>query len=154
MKQRIVACAKKIYDLPRRATKSHVAFLILLVGTMTAYSIAVPRAIAGPGQPFGGQIYNIFPCTCSGNVEVFFNDLTISPPIPPGIPLLYQPGVTITCPYYNQTLIGSYILGTWVPGGQCLTGSLCVPSFPPPAGTMYIVGSSGGVGANGTGCVQ
>lgn len=135
MMQRFI---KKINS--RASLRLVVAALIVTLGGVLAFGVFSSRAMAGPGQPFGGQITYVFVCNCSGNYAIYFQDLTISPPIT--LPLIYQPGVTILYPYYKITSIGSWILGTWQGGGSCryYVGKGCATL--PTQGTMYMVGTS------------
>ena len=86
---------------------SRVILGVLIVLSVASFAM-IYRArsvVAGPGEPFGGLVLSITPCTCSSGVAVYFNDLTVSPPIT--LPLIYQPGVTITYEMYNQTTPGN-----------------------------------------------
>ncbi len=135
---------KKIYkNLSERgheAMRFLLAFLVLMFGAVIAMNINVQSAVAGPGQPFGGLSYFVFTCTCSNNFAIYFDDLTISPPV--GLPLIYQPGATILYEFGNILSEGTWILGTWQPGGACLyhVGKIC--AILPTEGTMYMVGTS------------
>lgn len=132
---------EQVFQFMVKGSRYLAFFVVVLLGAVIAYSISIRSVVAGPGQPFGGQITSIFYCGCSGNYEVFFIDLTFPTGVTP-LPLLYEPGGTITYLNYNQTTPGAWILGTWTPGGVCLTGKWCFPHFIQPAGTMYMVGSS------------
>lgn len=114
--------------------------VIFVLGNITAYYTDVKIATAGPGQPFGGRITMVRPCTCSVGWAVYFTDLTVPSPI--ALPLIYNPGTTVTYREFHQTMPGAWILGTWTPGGACLVwaGKFCF--IIPTAGTMYMVGSS------------
>jgi hypothetical protein len=89
----------------------------LALGIVLGASIYTKTASAGPGEPFGGQITYVFECTCSGNLAIYFNDLT--QPMGVTLPLIYQPGVTILYDYGMISSIGTWILGTWQQGGVC-----------------------------------
>ncbi len=120
--------------------RSFIPVSIILIALVISLSISVRTASAGPGTPFGGLITYVFTCTCSGNFAVYFQDLTISPPIT--LPLIYQPGGTIVYAFGPPLSIGSWMLGTWQSGGQCryYVGKGCATL--PTAGTMYMVGTS------------
>ncbi len=132
------------------------AFLVLVVGAGIAMTIHVHSAIAGPGKPFGGLITSVTNCTCTGNYAIYFNDLNrqftgklgsdvpssdTSYPDPVTLPLIYEPGVTILYEFGMITTPGVWMLGTWIPGGECrVGGKFCM--VVPTAGTMYMVGTS------------
>ncbi|HCM68731.1 MAG: hypothetical protein UY04_C0015G0013 [Parcubacteria group bacterium GW2011_GWA2_47_7] len=131
---------KRVEQATRMSTRFLFAFVILVLGVIAAFSISVQTSTAGPGQPFGGMISAVFTCTCSGNFAIYFTDLTISPPI--ALPLIYQPGGTITYQFGPPLSAGRWMLGTWTSGGSCRywVGKFC--SVLPTAGTMYMVGTS------------
>lgn len=84
---------------------------------------------------FGGRVITVTPCTCSAGFQ-----LVIGPPRPAQV--LYQPGISVLFSFYNF-LPANYALGTYSPGGLCLTG---VPPFCatlPTLGTVIIMGTSG-----------
>ena len=75
---------------------------IVLFGCAIAYGVYTTRAIAGPGEPFGGMISFVMYCTCSmdGSIAaVYFPDLA-SPSTTGGLPLIYG---AMTTPYLNWT---------------------------------------------------
>ena len=121
-------------------SRSILVVLVLVLGAVIAMDIHVRTASAGPGQPFGGLVTFVFTCTCSSNFAIYFNDLTDSPPIT--LPLVYQPGATITYPNGPPLSEGRWMLGTWQSGGVCtyFVGKSC--STLQTAGTMYMVGTS------------
>lgn len=126
-------------DHSLQIVKTLVVTLIFVLGATIALTIFVKPVTAGPGQPFGGLIYWVRPCTCSSGWAVYFNDLTISPPI--SLPLIYN-GSTVTYQFGPPLSTGRWMLGTWLPGGVCLrwSGKFC--TIIPTAGTMYMVGTS------------
>ena len=126
-------------EVTNRILIGMIAVLGIMIALVVAFTFAVKTSYAGPGYPFGGQITSVIYCTCTANYAVYFNDLTVTSATG-GLPLIYEPGVTDTYLFYMQTTPGSWILGTWVAGGVCLTGKFC-PEIPT-AGTMYMVGSS------------
>jgi hypothetical protein len=95
---------------------------------------------AGGGTPFGGRSTSVFTCGCSGNIAVYFNDLTR--PYGVTLPLIYQPGFTTLYDYGRIYTAQVWILGLWTPGGSCryFVGKGCLTL--PTAGTMTMVGTS------------
>ena len=124
----------------RMSARFIVAILVLVLGGVIAMNMNVKPVVAGPGQPFGGLSYEVLDCTCSGNFAIYFNDLTI--PNPVDLPLIYEPGGTILYEFGQILTPGTWILGTWLQGGECLVfiGKGC--GIIPTAGTMYMVGTS------------
>jgi len=111
--------------IARDTTENDTPDFSLLVGAdMTA---AVPLA-------FGGRILAVVPCTCSAGLA-----LKVGPPRPAYV--LYQPGVSILFSFYNL-LPPDYALGTYKPGGVCLTGTPPVCLTVPTLGTVTLVGTS------------
>jgi len=86
---------------------------------------------------FGGQISQVFYCTCSDGIL-----LTISAPGPAGT-YVYQGGLTQVYPYGRIYAPGAQALGTYSPGGVCLyvTGPTC-SSQSVTRGTILMVGTS------------
>ncbi len=121
--------------------RSLLALVILVLGTTIALSSSVRTVSAGPGDPFGGQVTYVFYCTCSLNYAIYFNDLTVTSSTG-GLPLIYQPGGTITYEFGPPLSTGQWMLGTWQSGGVCTyyAGKSC--STLQTAGTMYMVGTS------------
>mgnify|MGYP001574721101 FL=1 len=106
------------------------AFIFLF---MASFGIWVQSTGALLG--FGGMVYWVVPCPCSGgNFAV-----SVGPP---------SPGIYSYIPYATQTHLngppyrpGQYVLGSYAPGGVCLTvGTPCAPVHV--MGTMYTVGTS------------
>ena len=134
---------KKIHEYlanrNRAIARMILATLIFLFGATVALSIFVGTVTAGPGQPFGGMIFYVQTCTCSGNFAVFFVDLSSSPV---GLPLIYQPGFTTVYQFGPPLSLGRWMLGTWTGGGLCKVwaGKFCF--IVPTAGTMFMVGTS------------
>jgi len=86
-------------------------------------------------NPFGGFVYAVVPCTCSGGAVIY-----VGPPVPG--PYLYLPGFTRVYEYYQIPRPGVWVLGNFVPGPPCLVyaGKSCVPV--PHYGVITIVGTS------------
>ena len=110
-------------------------FLFIVCCTMSFPS--TPYAAVFKPLNFGGRIVFMTPCTCSGNVLLYIQDVRgwVSP-------LVYQPGVTILHKWY-QPRVGVWGLGNFVAGGVCLvySGTACVTGGVP-VGTMTQLGTS------------
>lgn len=120
-----------------------VAALILVLGGVLSFGVFMSRAVAGPGNPFGGLISYVLYCTCStdGSIAaVSFTDLTSPTSASP--PALIYAASTIVYQNGPPLSIGTWMLGTWQGGGTCLyyVGKGCATY--PTAGTMYMVGTS------------
>ena len=120
-----------------------IAALIVVLGGVLSFGVFTSRASAGPGQPFGGMISNVFYCTCStdGSIAaVSFGDLT--KPTPASPPALIYANTTIVYPNGPPLNSGRWMLGTWQPGRVCMyrVGKGC--AVYPTAGSMYMVGTS------------
>jgi len=90
--------------------------LILIVGV--SLPISSTQAASLPlGLNFGGLVSLPLPCTCSGNLWIFFAPLWLGN-VPSAGPLVYTPGLTIL---YQNFKIG-------VPGAWHLGGYLPIPS--------------------------
>ena len=124
-------------------TRNFLKGLNIILSVMFVVSVAfvsLPQQKVVAATPFGGMSTNVFYCTCTGNIAVTINDLTISPPV--GEPLIFQPGSTRLYPYGQIYSSGVWTLGLWQSGGVCLyiSGNDC--DLYPTAGTMSIVGTS------------
>lgn len=100
------------------------------IGAVSEIAGIVPTII-----PFGG--YFVYPtfCTCSGGVMLVISDLFSKS----SLPILYMPGQSRINLYGNIVTSGVAMLGTYVPGAQCLitvSGSDCEPTSPQPIGTI------------------
>ncbi len=82
---------------------------------------------------FGGRIVFVKLCPCSANLAIWVFG-------PRGGVYTFQPGVSVPFANYQFWRPGPAILGTFVPGGVCLTGFFCA-GFPT-MGTMVTVGTS------------
>jgi hypothetical protein len=98
------------------------------------------QAVAQGVTPFGGMSAYVFYCTCSANIAVTIDDLTISPPLT--LPIIFQPGATTLYPYGQIYTPGVWTLGLWQSGGNCeyYVGKGC--SVYTTEGTMTMVGTS------------
>lgn len=98
------------------------------------------KAEALATTPFGGMSTYVFYCTCSDNLAVTINDLTISPPLVQ--PIIFQPGATVLYPYGQIYTAGVWTLGLWQSGGSCTyyVGKGC--STYTTQGMMTMVGTS------------
>ncbi len=119
-----------------------VMFMCMLIAGIVFF--AVPKkqstALAAGLTPFGGLSTYVFYCTCSSNIAITINDLTISPPLT--LPIIYQPGGTTLYPYGQVFSAGVWLLGLWNTGGNCqyYVGKGC--SSYTTQGTMSMVGTS------------
>ena len=119
------------------------ATLVFLLMVNVAFIMAAKRQVeAGFGDPFGGMSTYVFYCTCSSNIAVTINDLTVGSSNPVPLTLIYQPGATILYPYGQIYRPGVWTLGLWNSGGSCMyyVGKGC--STYNTNGIMYMVGTS------------
>ncbi|KKR10449.1 MAG: hypothetical protein UT37_C0001G0004 [Parcubacteria group bacterium GW2011_GWA2_39_18] len=76
-------------------------------------------AYAASSLPFGGMIDYVYSC-CNGLM------LTIGPPGPEGEYMIYWPFLASPLFYqFRATHIGAWLLGLYVTGGTCTTGTYC-----------------------------
>ena len=106
----------------------------------TSASNSASSSGGGAATPFGGLSTYVFYCTCSSNIAITINDLTITPPLT--LPIIYQPGGTILYPYGQVFTSGVWLLGLWTSGGNCqyYVGKGC--STYTTQGMMTMVGTS------------
>ncbi len=120
------------------------AILVFLLVVNVAFVVNAKRQAeaAGLGDPFGGMSTYVFYCTCSFNIAVTINDLTVGSSNPSPLTLIFQPGVSILYPYGQIYRPGVWTLGLWNSGGSCTyyVGKGC--STYDTDGTMYMVGTS------------
>lgn len=90
-----------------------VLVVLILAQTPEAHSAVLPY--------FGGNQVSVVPCTCSGGTTINLLDYGTNTIIP----LIYQPGVSKL--YLNQNIYGTFLLGSYTPGGgSCwMAGSPC-----------------------------
>lgn len=119
------------------------ATLVFLLVVNVAFVVNAKRqAQAGFGDPFGGMSTYVFYCTCSFNIAVTINDLTVGSSNPSPLTLIFQPGATTLYPYGQIFRPGVWTLGLWSPGGLCsyYVGKGC--DVYDTDGTMSMVGTS------------
>lgn len=86
--------------------------------------------------PFGGQIYYVTYCTCSGTVL-----LVVGPPSPAVV--VYEPEFSQLYAYYNIWEEGVQVLGNYVEGGgYCAIYAGVTCTTLPNMGVIYQVGTS------------
>ena len=119
-----------------------VIFTCMLIAAIIFFVVPKKQstALAAGFTPFGGLSTYVFYCTCSSNIAITINDLTISPPLT--LPIIYQPGGTILYPYGQVFTSGVWLLGLWTSGGNCqyYVGKGC--STYTTQGMMTMVGTS------------
>ena len=111
----------------------------MFIGSVSLMSVVYHHKKALAATPFGGMSTYVFFCTCSGNIAVSINDLTVGSTVSR---LIYQPGGTTLYPYGQIYSSGVWTLGLWDPGGSCtyFVGKGC--STYATDGTMSMVGTS------------
>ncbi len=110
-----------------------------LASLIVAIVMAGSLTLAAPAHAqvgFGGAIVKSMPCACSGNW------LVVVAGYPSGVsPLVFQPGASVPFAFGSFYKPGAFTLGTFVPGGVCLTpGTPCV--LVPTIGTITMIGTS------------
>lgn len=111
-----------------------VSILAVLFVISISYVVKVRNSKAILG--FGGRIIAVYPCTCVPGTAT----IVVGTPTPGAF--LYQPA-TLVYPWHMITKQGSWLLGSYVPGGACMqiTPVGCVPlTFP--QGIISEVGTS------------
>ncbi|HMP67331.1 MAG TPA: hypothetical protein PKA60_01105 [Candidatus Paceibacterota bacterium] len=111
--------------------------IIMIMVAVVDFSFSVDFANAqNPlSQPFGGPLLLSMPCPCSANFLLVIQDYRTLMPIF----IIFQPGYSRLTTIQNTMSLstpGSYTLGTYAPGGVCLTGVLCIPAPVPINGTI------------------
>jgi hypothetical protein len=124
--------------------KSYIIILFLVlsfVGTTT-----LPPKASAQGLPFGGLVSYSLPCTCSGNMWVWFTPLYLGGLVVATGPVVYSPFSTLLYPYFMIGVPGTWHLGSYIPGAQSCwmivppPGVGCVPL--PALGVMTKVGTN------------
>lgn len=124
------------------AKKHYIVASLVLVLFLIITSFGM-RVKSGKAMiPFGGQILNVTYCTCSAN-------LAITVGAPNGGVFTYD-GSGMVYSFYQLFRPGPWVLGSYTPGGACLswymcgTSPCCLPDFTtaPPIGTISEVGTS------------
>ncbi len=82
---------------------------------------------------FGGKIVYVHYCPCSANLAVFVLGVK-------GGVYTFQPGVSLLFANYQIWRSGPWVVGTYVPGGVCLTWKKCAGFST--TGTILTVGTS------------
>lgn len=103
--------------------------------TILFFFIAQPSSTGAYGLPFGGRIKWAHICPCSANLMLY-----ILTPYGVTLPLVYQPGISILYAKFKPVM-GMSVLGTFVPGGACLSYYYCTP-MGLPVGTVFMMGTS------------
>jgi len=90
-----------------------VSMLFIIERTPSAQSAVLPY--------YGGMRTAVIPCACSGNSAIILLDYSTNAPLT----LVYQEGVSKL--FLNQNIYGTYLLGSYTPGGgSCwMAGSPC-----------------------------
>lgn len=83
---------------------------------------------------FGGRVLWVEPCTCSAGAAI-----AVGPPRPGYF--LFQPGISVLFSFY-AFVPANYVLGTYIPGGVCLTGIPPACATVPTLGTVVLMGTS------------
>ena len=110
-------------------------FYVGMYGFLTFFSALPSSVSASIGIPFGGRVVMAYICPCSANLMLY-----ILTPYGVVLPLVYQPGVSILYSKFKP-FIGSALLGTFIPGGVCLSAAYCIP-YGFPVGTVFMMGTS------------
>ncbi len=97
-----------------------IASVGLLVLGLLSFRIYVTHASGG--RYFGGMKMYSFSCTCTGNTLMYIQDYASRGVLA----LIYQPGQSRI--FANNNVYGSYLLGSYSPGGSCqyYVGEDCV----------------------------
>lgn len=100
-------------------------------------NISHAQNFSAAGVPFGGPIVMSVPCLCSGGQWILITDWSTVVPGPNPMALVFQYGYSKMATVQNYASLykpGSQTLGTFTPGGTCLSGFFCLPL--PVAGTI------------------
>jgi hypothetical protein len=110
---------------------------VFYVGMYVALAVFAiqPNPATAYGIGFGGRVIMAYYCPCSANIMLY-----ILTPWGYVLPIVYQPGLSILKAKYRP-IPGAAVLGTYVPGGVCLSLYYCVP-YGLPIGTVFIMGTS------------
>jgi len=107
----------------RKKSMVIIALALLTASFLISFAF-VEKSSAVPGLPFGGFVYAVTPCPCSGGLV-----LHVGPPR--GGNFLYTDGTKLYP--FEQVRAGVWVLGDYFPGGACTTfvyfdkGYTCVP---------------------------
>lgn len=86
---------------------------------LLAFLLLGPIPSAKAGSPYGGLAIFTIPCTCSGNLWIYFSPLYLSSSIPISGALEYSPSITHLYEYYNIGTPGSWHLGDYTKSSAC-----------------------------------
>ena len=96
--------------------------------------------------PFGGLASFSVPCTCSGNLWIWFTPLYLGGPINITGPMIYSPYSSILYAYFMIGIPGIWHLGSYIPGVQSCW--MAVPTVPPACIPLPAAGQIFQVGTN------
>ena len=116
------------------------ASLSLLFFLLLLFPISSAKAVT---MPFGGLSTFSVPCTCSGNLAVWFTPLFLGGPAIVSGFITYSPYSTFEYSNYMAGIPSVWHLGSYLPGVQACyvyVGVACVPF--PTIGLMTQVGTS------------
>lgn len=129
----------KLFSFTKKyPVKTSLVIVLFLIVASFGLRVKTGKAII----PFGGPILNVTYCTCSVN-------LAITVGAPNGGVFTYD-GSGIIDAFYQLFRPGPWVLGSYTPGGSCLswymcgTSPCCLADFTtaPPIGTINEVGTS------------
>lgn len=127
----------------------------LIFFALVGLSLPISSAHA-QGLPFGGLVSFTLPCTCSGNLAIWFTPLYLGGPVPVTGFLAYSPFSTIPYSHYKFGVPFTWHLGSYLPGVQaCLMivpKKGCVPF--PVFGLINKVGTSFTIGGGSSGGLE
>lgn len=113
------------------------------VHAQSAGGAVIARGSTHIGDPFGGLIQKVKPCTCSFNLMLYVNDTLTKQQLR----ILYTPGISRAYAYYipseRKQILGTYTVGA----GMCLqlSSSGCQPD---PEGWHGEINSGPGFGVS------
>ena len=102
----------------------HLSSQLLLGLTMivaTTFGL-YPKSVFAYGQYFGGMKTATFTCSCSGNTLIYISNYAGKGG---SLALVYDGSAKL---YNNHNIYGTYLMGSYSPGGQCTyyVGEDCV----------------------------
>ena len=117
-------------------------FFITCVGLFLP-ALSVKAQVPIVERPFGGVVSFSLPCTCSGNLWVWFTPLSLGGPVVVTGPLVYSPFYTTLYANFRIGVPTTWHLGSYLPGVQACWMYAVVGCFPFPAtGLMTKVGTN------------
>ncbi len=98
-------------------------FILLSLSAIFAIASVLVKTEAAGGQYFGGMHTASFNCTCSGSTLLYINNYSQAGSST--LALIYNGSARI---YSNNNVYGTYLLGSYSSGGQCMyiVGEDCV----------------------------